>query len=63
MFDPAALAALMGMPEGAKLVAILCLGHVEAFYSAPMLELHGWTQRRALEDLVFHTWGQRASPP
>jgi 5,6-dimethylbenzimidazole synthase len=63
MFDPAALAGLMGMPEGAKPVAILCLGHVEAFYPAPMLELQGWTQKRAIEDLVFHnTWGQRASP-
>jgi 5,6-dimethylbenzimidazole synthase len=63
MFDPAALAGLMGMPEGAKPVAILCLGHVEAFYPAPMLELQSWTQKRAIEDLVFHnTWGQRASP-
>ncbi len=40
------------------------LGHVEAFYPAPMLELQGWTQRRALEDLVFHnTWGHRETPP
>ncbi|MGH8567134.1 MAG: 5,6-dimethylbenzimidazole synthase [Gammaproteobacteria bacterium] len=63
MFDPAALAGLLGMPEGAKPVAILCLGHVEAFYPAPMLELQGWTRRRALEDSVFHNiWGQRASP-
>jgi hypothetical protein len=24
----------------------------------------GWTQRRALEDLVFHnTWGHGATPP
>ncbi|MGH8583817.1 MAG: 5,6-dimethylbenzimidazole synthase [Gammaproteobacteria bacterium] len=64
MFDPAALAGLLGMPEGAKPVAILCLGHVEAFYPAPMLELQGWTQKRALDDLVFHnTWGHRETPP
>ncbi|MGH8628725.1 MAG: nitroreductase family protein, partial [Gammaproteobacteria bacterium] len=53
MFDPAALAGLLGMPEGAKPVAILCLGHVEAFYPAPMLELQGWTRARPLEELVF----------
>lgn len=58
MFDPVALARLLGMPEGAKPVAILCVGHVEAFYSAPMLEMEGWTQRRPLQELVFHnTWG------
>ncbi len=58
MFDPAALARLLVMPEGAKPVAILCLGHVEAFYPAPMLELGGWTQARPLRELVFHNaWG------
>jgi 5,6-dimethylbenzimidazole synthase len=58
MFDPAALAALRGMPGGAKPVAVLCLGHVEAFYPAPMLELEGWTRARPLEELVFlNRWG------
>ncbi len=58
MFDPAALARLLVLPEGAKPVAILCLGHVEAFYPAPMLELEGWTQARPLRELVFHNaWG------
>ncbi len=31
LFEPAALAKLLNMPEGSKPVAILCLGHVEAF--------------------------------
>lgn len=63
MFDPEALAELLNMPPGSQPVAVLCLGHVAAFYSAPMLELQGWTRRRALDDLVFHnTWGQRAAP-
>ena len=31
IFDPVELAALLGMPEGARPVAILCIGHVEAF--------------------------------
>ncbi len=62
LFDPAALAELLNIPEGGKPVAILCLGHVEAFYPAPMLELEGWTRRRPLEELVFRdTWGNTGS--
>lgn len=57
-FDPARLAELLEIPAGAKPVAILCLGHVDAFYPRPMLELAGWERRRALEDLVFENrWG------
>lgn len=58
LFEPVALAQLIDMPEGARPVAILCLGHVETFYPAPMLELSGWTRGRPLHELVFHnTWG------
>lgn len=53
LFEPDALAGLLAMPPGAKPVAILCLGHVEAFYAAPMLELEGWTQGRPLDEMVF----------
>ncbi|EWC39403.1 5,6-dimethylbenzimidazole synthase [Pseudomonas stutzeri] len=53
LFDPAALAALLGMPDGAKPVAILCLGPVQQFYPAPMLALEGWTTPRPLHELVF----------
>jgi len=59
--DPEALANLLAMPPGSKPVAILCLGHVEAFYPAPMLELEGWTQGHRLEDMVFSDgWGNSA---
>jgi 5,6-dimethylbenzimidazole synthase len=58
LFDPAALAGLLGMPEGAKPVAILCLGPVEAFYPAPMLVLEGWAQARPLHELLYENqWG------
>jgi 5,6-dimethylbenzimidazole synthase len=58
IFDPVALATLLSMPSGAKPVAILCLGHVDEFYLAPMLELEGWTKVRPLADMVFHNqWG------
>ena len=49
MFDPVALAALLALPTGSKPIAVLCLGQVEAFYPAPMLELEGWRQRVSLE--------------
>jgi 5,6-dimethylbenzimidazole synthase len=52
LFDPARLAALLGIPEGGKPVAILCLGQVAEFYAAPMLEQEGWAQRGALEAFV-----------
>ena len=52
LFDPEQLAGLLGIPEGGKPVAILCLGHVAAFYPKPMLELEGWAQPGALADFV-----------
>ncbi len=63
LFDPTALARLLGIPEGGKPVAVLCLGHVEKFYSRPMLELEGWTRRRAWQEMVFHdVWGRTEAP-
>ena len=60
LFDPAALAVLLGMPDGAKPVAILCLGPVHDFYPAPMLELEGWTRGRPLAELLYEDqWGRR----
>lgn len=52
IFDPDALANLLGMPTGARPVAILCLGHVEAFYDRPMLEAEGWAEREDLDQLI-----------
>jgi 5,6-dimethylbenzimidazole synthase len=48
LFEPAALASLLGMPEGARPVAILCIGQVDAFYPKPMLELEQWAARQPL---------------
>ena len=53
LFDPVRLAHLLDMPDGAKPVAILCIGHVAAFYPRPMLELEGWAQRSDLDRLIF----------
>ncbi|NMM39064.1 MAG: 5,6-dimethylbenzimidazole synthase [Glaciimonas sp.] len=57
LFDPEQLRLLLGMPDGAKAVAILCVGHVEAFYPKPMLELEGWAQRQDLQEMVYeNSW-------
>jgi 5,6-dimethylbenzimidazole synthase len=41
------------MPQGAKPVALLCLGHVEQFYGEPMLETERWAQRMPLDQCIF----------
>lgn len=53
LFDVDAVKRVLRMPEGSKPVAILCLGHVEAFYPTPMLQAEGWAQRMAVSDCVF----------
>ena len=52
LFDPQQLAELLKIPADAKPVAILCIGYVEAFYDAPMLEQEGWAQRQPLDQLI-----------
>lgn len=52
IFDPIALGQLLDMPTDAKPVAILCIGHVETFYKAPMLVEEGWAKERPLSELV-----------
>ena len=48
LFDPVALAVLLGIPEGARPIAVLCLGPVEQFYDKPMLESEGWAKPQPL---------------
>ncbi|MFP6851252.1 MAG: 5,6-dimethylbenzimidazole synthase [Pseudomonas sp.] len=58
LFEPQALADLLGMPVGSKPLAVLCLGPVEAFYDAPMLVQEGWAKPRPLGELLFENhWG------
>ena len=56
IFDPEAVRGILRMPAGAKPVAILCLGHVEQFYDAPMLEIEGWAERKPLRECVFENY-------
>ena len=62
LFDPQALAALLGIPAGGKPVAILCLGQVGEFYAAPMLQLEGWRTPQLLNEMLFeNVWECPAS--
>jgi len=56
-FEPDALAQVLGMPVGARPLAILCIGKVPAFYPRPMFEDAGWGKRLPIEDVLFEdTW-------
>lgn len=62
LFDPAALAELLAMPEGAKPIAVLCLGPVERFYDKPMLEAEGWAKPQSVQEQVWENgWGNVSS--
>ncbi|QDC43256.1 5,6-dimethylbenzimidazole synthase [Methylophilus medardicus] len=64
LFDPAALATLLGMPAGAKPVAILCLGYVNTFYKSPMLVEEGWASERPLHEMLMENgWDHSATQP
>lgn len=51
-FEPADVAALLHCPDGAKPIALLCLGPVKEFYDKPMLEQEGWRQRADMNDVL-----------
>ena len=64
LFDPQQLAQLLNMPEGAKPVAILCLGYVNTFYKSPMLVEEGWTTERPLADMLMENgWQNNEAQP
>ncbi|MGD0490457.1 MAG: 5,6-dimethylbenzimidazole synthase [Steroidobacteraceae bacterium] len=54
LFEPEDLRTLLRMPEGARPVAVLCLGHVPEFYPRPMLEMTDWARGCGIAELV-HT--------
>ena len=61
LFDPAEVARLLRMPEGAEPIALLCLGPVTEFYDQPMLQQERWACRAPLSAVLFdNQWGQPA---
>ncbi|VWB84263.1 cob(II)yrinic acid a,c-diamide reductase [Burkholderia pseudomultivorans] len=62
LFDVDALRTLLGMPDGAKPIAVLCIGHVDAFYAKPMLEEARWAARMPIDACLFENgWGEPAA--
>ena len=62
IFDPDELGALLGMPDGAEAVAILCLGPVPEFPRRPQLEIDHWTLGRPLSEFVSENGWPAATP-
>lgn len=59
MFDPEVIREKLHMPIGSRPIALLCVGHVEEFYPAPMLETEKWDSRRPLSEVLFQdSWGE-----
>ncbi len=54
---------ILRLPDTVVPVAYLCLGYVDSLYDAPELEVKGWAQRLALQDLVFQDRWPAASAP
>ncbi|WKB55064.1 5,6-dimethylbenzimidazole synthase [Eleftheria terrae] len=62
LFDPLALKAALGLPDGAEPLALICLGPVDTFYPEPMLQQVGWRQPRGAEQVFFENcWGSVAA--
>ena len=51
---------LLGIPDGVRPVAWLCIGPVEKLQEVPDLERHGWRDRLPLEEVVHSDiWGRK----
>lgn len=62
LFEPLELAELLKMPADARPIAVLCIGHVDAFYPVPMLVQERWAEPRPLAEMVFNDyWGEDAA--
>lgn len=53
IFDPVKLSELLHIPDDAKPIAVLCLGHVNTFYKEPMLVETGWKQAKPLSEMIM----------
>ncbi|WP_228001323.1 5,6-dimethylbenzimidazole synthase [Nocardia australiensis] len=53
LFEPAELAALLGLPDGVVTLGWLCVGWPDERPPAPGLERAGWSRRQPLSEVVF----------
>lgn len=59
IFEPTELSRLLNMPEGSAPIAILCIGHVDSFYTEPMLISEKWATKTDVEKLVYeNSWAE-----
>jgi 5,6-dimethylbenzimidazole synthase len=54
ILDPQRVGHILQAPESHQLVAYLCVGYTDGFYSRPELEMLEWEKRRELESVVRH---------
>lgn len=54
ILDPEKVKQIVSAPEENKLVAYLCVGYTNGFYSQPELELLQWEERKSQQALVFY---------
>jgi len=55
---------LLGIPDGVRPVAWLCVGPVSHLEETPDLERHGWRQRRPLSEALHRErWTSKAASP
>ena len=52
ILDPEKVCRILNAPPGHQLVAYLCIGYTDGFYSRPELEILEWEKRRDLESVV-----------
>ena len=48
------LSDLVGIPDGIRPIAWLCLGNLSKLQDVPDLERHGWRQKRPLEEAIHY---------
>jgi 5,6-dimethylbenzimidazole synthase len=61
ILNPAAVSAILRAPEDNRLVAYLCLGYTDGFYTQPELELLQWEQRKLSETVILEEGYGRSS--
>jgi 5,6-dimethylbenzimidazole synthase len=52
ILDPEKVSLILNAPPGNRLVAYLCVGYTDGFYSRPELEILQWEQRRQREAVI-----------
>ncbi len=52
ILDPERVKQVLGRPEGHRLVAYLCVGYTDGFYTRPELEILEWERRKDRETVI-----------